>query len=125
MSIKLKRITGITVTAIAAAMVILSGIMKLTGSKMVVDKLSAVGVGPYIPVLGAMEIFFSVLFIFRKTARLGFVLLSCYFAGALATDLSHGLPLLNAFIPLSLVWIAEIVRDIEIFLPFKKLQPGK
>ncbi|PWT96637.1 MAG: hypothetical protein C5B52_15215, partial [Bacteroidetes bacterium] len=103
----------------------LSGIMKLSGAKMIVDKLSAIGVGPYIPILGTMEILFATLFLFRKTARLGFVLLSCYFAGAIATDLSHGLPLINAFIPLSLVWIAETIRDREIFFPVKKLQAGK
>jgi hypothetical protein len=63
-----------------------------------------------------MEITFSILFIFPKTMKLGFILLSCYFAGAIATDLSHGNTVANAMMPITLVWIAAFLRDKSIFL---------
>jgi hypothetical protein len=115
---KTRRIINIIAAVIPAAMVILSGIMKLAGAKAVVEKLSAMGVAPYIPLFGILEIVFATLFIIPKTMRLGFVLLSCYFAGAIATDLSHGGSIANALIPLSLVWIGMFVRDKSAFMPF-------
>jgi hypothetical protein len=51
--------------------------------------------------------------------RIGFILLSCYFAGALATELSHQASP-NAFTPLVLVWLATLLRDVTIFIPAKK-----
>jgi hypothetical protein len=116
MSLKVMRIVTIVFTVLAAGMAILSGVMKLTQSKEIVDTLTKVGVGPSVITLGLMEIGFAALFIYPKTMKLGFILLSCYFAGALATELSHGSPL-NAFLPLVLIWIAAFLRDKTIFLP--------
>lgn len=115
MKSKAGKIANSIATALPATLVIVSGIFKLTGSRQVVEKLQAVGVGSYIPVLGLMEIGFAILFIFPKTMRIGFVLLSCYFAGAVATDLSHGLSIVNAMIPLALVWIGTFIRDRKSF----------
>src|SRR5882724_3077413 len=114
---KTKKIVNTIGAVIPASLVLLSGVMKLTGAKAVVEKLSAMGVGPYIPFFGILEIVFAVLFIIPKTMRLGFVLLSCYFAGAIATDLSHGGSIANALLPLSLVWIGMFVRDKSAFMP--------
>ncbi len=114
---KIRKVINATMTILAGGMVALSGVMKLSGSKEVVTKLSAVGVGPYIPVLGVMEILFAALFLVPKTSRLGFVLISCYFAGAIATDLSHGLSIANATMPLALTWIATLLRDSRMFMP--------
>ncbi|GAB3567854.1 hypothetical protein GCM10027578_19460 [Spirosoma luteolum] len=105
------------VTALAALMVVGSGIMKLIGSDQVVPTLEKVGVGPYITGLGLMEIGFTALFLYPKTMKIGFVLLSCYFAGAMATELSHNGPVLNAAIPLVLVWVAALLRDPQVLLP--------
>lgn len=116
MSPNVKRILTIVATALAAGMVILSGVMKLTQSAQVMETLTKVGVGPHVIELGLMEIGFTALFLYPKTMKLGFILLSCYFAGALATELSHGTPF-NAFLPITLVWIAGFLRDKTIFLP--------
>ncbi|MBC3785945.1 DoxX family protein [Spirosoma utsteinense] len=116
MNQKVMRILTIVMTVLAAGLPILSGVMKLTQSKEVIDTLTKAGVEDKVLVLGLMEIGFAALFIYPKTMKLGFILLSCYFAGALATELSHGLPL-NAFLPLVLIWIAAFLRDKTIFLP--------
>lgn len=113
---KFKKIITIVITVLAVGIVVLSGIMKLSGSAELVSKMSEVGVGSYITVLGIMEITFAALFAWPKTMRLGFLLLSCYFAGALATELSHAMPF-NALLPMGLVWISAFLRDKEVFLP--------
>ena len=113
---KAKKIITITVTSIAALMVTLSGIMKLNKNEEVVTKMTTVGVGKYITILGIMEISFITIFLFPKTMKLGFILLTCYFSGAIATDLSHGGNIFAAAMPLALVWIAAYLRDSSIFL---------
>jgi hypothetical protein len=114
---KTKKIITIAVTTIASLLVVLSGVMKFSHSPQVVDTLTKVGVIDYINLLGTMEIAFTALFVYPKTMKLGFILLSCYFAGAIATELSHDGPLLNPVMPLALVWIAAFLRDQSIFLP--------
>lgn len=115
---KAKKMITIAVTVIAALMVVMSGMMKLTGSKELVDGLTKVGVGEYLTILGLMEIGFTALFLYPKTMKIGFILLCCYFAGALATELSHGTPF-NAVLPMALIWIAAFLRDRSIFLGSK------
>ena len=49
------------------------------------------------------------------TFKLGFILASCYFAGAIATELSHDALKVNPFIPIVLLWIGAFIRDRSIF----------
>lgn len=109
-----KKIISWSLIGLAALLVIMSGIMKLLGNAEVVETLSKVGVGDYLVPLGLLEIGSALLFIFPQTRKLGFLLLSCYFAGALATELSHDLPF-SALTPLVLVWIAAFVSDRSLF----------
>ena len=116
---KFKRIFTIIITILAVGMVAFSGVMKLSGNQEGAKMLDAFGVGQYSVLLGIAEIAFAALFAFPKTMRIGFILLSCYFAGALATELSHqATP--NALTPLVLVWLATLLRDVTIFIPAKK-----
>lgn len=113
-----KKIAIIALTVLASALPVLSGAMKLSQSPEIVEKLSKVGVGDYLVPLGLMEIGFTALFVYSKNMKIGFILLTCYFAGALATELSHGTAF-NAVLPLALIWIAAFLRDPSIFLPGK------
>jgi len=118
---KTKKIITIAFMVLAAGMAILSGVMKLTGSPEIMEAMAKVGVGKYVNYLGMMEIVFAALFIYPKTMKLGFILLSCYFAGAIATELSHGTPF-NAVTPMVLIWIAAFLRDKYIFLPSPEIE---
>ncbi|MEZ0541401.1 DoxX family protein [Fibrella arboris] len=118
MNPKVYRIVTIIFTVLAAGMAIMSGVFKFTQSPQVMETLAKVGVEKQVLLLGAMEVGFALLFIYPKTMKLGFVLLSCYFAGAIATELSHGMPL-NAVTPIVLVWIATYLRDKTAFLSEK------
>ncbi|MFM1794149.1 MAG: hypothetical protein RL642_534 [Bacteroidota bacterium] len=113
----IKKILTYGIVGITVAMVIFSGVMKLVGLQEAVKTLTAVGVGPYITYLGLMEIGFSILFVFAPTRKVGFTLLNCYFAGAIATDLSHGATILNPAMPLVMIWISALLLDKSILLP--------
>ncbi|CCG99925.1 hypothetical protein FAES_1916 [Fibrella aestuarina BUZ 2] len=118
MNANIKKILTIIVTMLAAGMVILSGVLKLTQSAQILETLNKVGVGQYAILLGCMEIGFALLFLYPKTIKLGFILLSCYFAGAIATELSHGTPF-NAVLPMVLIWISAFLRDRSVFLTWE------
>lgn len=121
MSPKSKNVLIIISTILPAVLIIGSGIAKLTGRPAVVRMLSGVGVGPYVPFLGVTEIIFAVLFVIPKTRRLGFVLLCCYFGGAIATVFSHGGAFLSpALLPLVLIGVNMLIRDLSFFVT-----PGK
>ena len=111
---KVKRIITITLTVLTVAMVAISGIMKLMGGAEGAKMLEAVGVGQYWLMLGVAEIVFAALFAYPKTMRIGFILLASYFAGALATELSHHVTL-NALTPLVLIWATALLREKSIF----------
>ena len=55
------------------------------------------------------------LFVVPATMKLGFIHASCYFAGAIATELSHDVLKINPFIPIALLWIGAFIRDRSIF----------
>lgn len=100
---------------IPALMIALSGVMKLSGGKQVVEAMGKMGVGRYLRMLGVMEIAFAALFVIPATMKIGFILSSCYFAGAIATELSHDALKANPFIPLVLLWAGAFIRDRALF----------
>ena len=102
-------------TWIPALLIALSGVMKLTGNPKIVDAMTALGVRRYLPLLGLMELTFAALFVVPATFKLGFLLASSYFGGAIATELSHDALKVNPFIPIVLLWIGAFIRDPSIF----------
>jgi len=121
MKSKPRSVAGWILTGIAGLLILSSGIFKLSGAPMIVEGMTKLGVGPYIPLLGTMEIVFTALFVFPKTSKIGFLLVISYFAGALATELSHGNPILTPILILVLVWVAAFLRKPEIFIDQKEL----
>jgi hypothetical protein len=93
----------------------LSGVLKLTGNPKIRETMTALGVGRHLRLLGVMELAFAALFVVPATMKVGFLLASCYFAGAIATELSHDALKANPFIPMVLLWVGAFVRDRSIF----------
>jgi len=108
-------IINLLATWIPALLIALLGVLKLTGNPRVVEEMSRVGVGRYLRLLGVMEMAFAALFVVPVTMKLGFILASCYFAGAIATELSHDVLKVNTFVPIALLWIGAFIRDRSIF----------
>jgi hypothetical protein len=103
-------------TALAAGIAILSGIGKLSGQSQVVDMLTKMGVAAYLIPLGLMELGFAGLYWLPATRKIGFLLLTAYFSGALAVELSHHSALV-ALLPLTMLWMAAFLQDRSLFLP--------
>ena len=99
------------ITAIAVTMLATSGTGKILGLGMVAEKLNKVGVGKFMLVLGIIELLLAILFISPKTMKVSFILLSCYFSGAIATEVSHGGNFIVPFVFLAVIWIASLLRE--------------
>ena len=108
-------IINLLATWIPALLVVLLGVLKLSGNPKIAEEISKLGVGRYLRLLGVMEIVFAALFVVPATMKLGFILASCYFAGAIATELSHDVLKVNPFVPIVLLWIGAFIRDSSIF----------
>ena len=109
-------IINLLATWIPALGIAFLGVLKLTGcNSRVAEEMSNLGVGRYLRLLGVMEIAFAALFIVPATMKVGFILASCYFAGAIATELSHDALKVNPFVPIGLLWIGAFIRDRAIF----------
>ena len=111
-----KKIITIILTALVSVVLTFGAIMKFAGAKSVVEPLTKLGVGNYIPILGTMEMIFLILFLFPVTRKIGLLLLSCYFGGAIATHISHGESVFAAMPPIILIWIVAYLKDPSIFL---------
>jgi|SRR6516165_3119244 hypothetical protein len=116
MNDKLKNILSTSFIVIVNLVIALGAIAKIAGLKSATEALARNGVGNYVRALGIMEIIFVALFLYKKTFRLGFYLLCCYFGGAIATHLSHGENFMQPAVPLILIWITTFLRDRTIFL---------
>ena len=64
--------------------------------------------------IALIEIVAAILFLIPRTGVLGFALLSAYMGGAIATHLTHGLPVLAPCVILGFVWITTLVRFPEV-----------
>ncbi|HYV95049.1 MAG TPA: DoxX family protein [Chitinophagales bacterium] len=119
MSAKTKRIIWITLMALPLAMITMSGFMKITGNKEIVDGLSKIGFGPYITFMGILELISVALFIFPRTYKIGFLVLTAFLGGAISTELASGRPPMAAIF-LTLIWISVFIRNSEMFLTSKR-----
>jgi hypothetical protein len=108
-------VTELLATWIPALLIALSGVMKLSGNAKMLEGMTALGVRRYVLLLAVMELAFATLFVIPATFKLGFVLASCYFAGAIATELSHDALKVNPFIPIVVLWIGAFIRDRSVF----------
>lgn len=114
----LKWAPSILVTTIIAA----GAIMKLTRQPEIVQALSKAALLPYMSILGIAELLFVTLFLWSRSLRLAIFLLTGYFGGAMAVELSqHTLFIMPALI-LAMIWMAAWLRDKTLFSAIYKHQ---
>lgn len=113
---KIRKAITVLLTVLTAVTIGLSGLMKVIHLPWSVDGLVKFNLPHSATILGLMEITFILLFTFPKTMRIGFILLGCYFGGAMATELSHDGSMLNPGIPLALIWFTAFLRDRSLFM---------
>ena len=115
---KRTKIISIALMVIPSAMIAMSAAMKLAGAEQMVQGLTKGGLGPYVKLLGFIELLCLILFLVPKTHRVGFLLICCYLGGALSTELAGGQPPMAAVF-LALIWISVFLRDRVMFLETK------
>ncbi|HET9747540.1 MAG TPA: DoxX family protein [Chitinophagaceae bacterium] len=109
--------------SILATMIIAGGaFMKLTAQPQLVEVFSKSGLLPYMKLLGAAELVFVLLFLWPRTLRIGFFLLTGYFGGAMAVELSQHIFFIMPAVILAIVWLAAWLRDRALFVPAYQAQ---
>ena len=96
--------------------------MKLTAQPQLVEVFSKTGLLPYMKLLGIAELVFVTLFLWSRTLRIGFFLMTGYFGGAMAIELSQHILFIMPAVILALVWLAAWLRDNSLFSVSHKMQ---
>ena len=116
--------------SVLVSVVIATGaVLKLAAFPPLVAVYSKIGMVQYLKVLGIGELIFLALFLLPRTMRIGFFLLTGYFGGAMAVELSHGGFFIIPGSILAFIWIVAYLRDAFLFQrtltqqrPFTSLQ---
>jgi hypothetical protein len=106
----------IIIGAIPSLMAIKTAVELIAGPKDLVDHFIELGFADYMKYLGSFIILIVALFWIPKTHKIALLLLTGYFGGALAADLSHHSPCYIIIVILSLFWIAAYLRDKSTFV---------
>lgn len=114
MSNKVRSIVSILFLAIPSALMIMSGVFKLSGAQMIVEGMNKIGYGSYYQILGVAEILFIALLWIPKTWKVGFYLSICYLAGAAAIEISTG-QVPNALALITGLWIGVYLKESAMF----------
>ncbi|SFB83581.1 hypothetical protein SAMN05421780_101694 [Flexibacter flexilis DSM 6793] len=112
---KTQHIIATSLLVLTTIIVFVSGLLKAIHFAWSVEGLVKFNLPNAATMLGLMEMTFIILFVIPKTMRIGFILLCCYFAGAMAVELAYDGSMLNPGIPLALIWITAFLRDKTIF----------
>jgi len=104
--------TGRVISGVVVAMMTLSGVMKFTGSKELVDGFTHLGWPDKLAVaIGTAELVSTLLYAIPQTSVLGAILLTGYMGGAIATHVRIGEPfLVQAGIGIA-IWVGLYLRD--------------
>ena len=109
------------IPSVLVAMVIAYGAtMKLAGAPPLVEIYSKIGLLPYMKLLGATELILTGLFLHPRSVKIALLLLTGYFGGAMAVELSHGSIFIFPAIILSVVWIGAYMRNPWLFVSEQK-----
>ena len=104
-----------TLLVLVALIISAGAILKLANLPQLVEIYSKIGMLQYLKILGIAELLFVSLFLWPKSMKLGFLLLTAYFGGAMAVELSHGTIFIAPGCILAFVWVAAYLRDASIF----------
>ena len=91
---KVSSIIGWICVVLVSAMTVFSGVanMFFMNSAMAIETATRLGVLEIAFALGVTKLVLTVLYVLPRTSTVGFVLLAAYYAGALATNITHQIP---------------------------------
>ena len=110
---------GWVLSGLLALVILGSAFGKLTGDADTAIMLGSHNLTAWIMIIGIGELASLILFLIPKTMRMGALLLSAYFGGAIMFHMAHPDPGLNNFAApagfLIFMWIIAWVRGLDIF----------
>ena len=114
MNCKKRKIAGYILSGLVTFIFVDTGILKFTGGEQNAQTAELVGGISTLYLLGGLQIFFALLFWIPRTAVVGFLLMACYMAGAMATHLviKESFALQTGIE--ALIWVAGFVRFPEL-----------
>jgi len=115
---KTQRIISIVLTSLIGFMLILGGVMKIAKAEPaeILKQIDKYGYTDYLVYIGIISLIAGILLVYPKTSKIGFLLGSCYFAGATALEISGKQPLI-APVFIIILWIGMYLRNKVMFLP--------
>ncbi len=120
MTFRLSSIAGWVPAILVAALTLFSGVMEFImpmDNPEVVAFVTRVGIMGMEYPLGAAKLIIGILFLIPRTSTVGFVLMVGYYGGALATNITHGVPMAEYFpivVVLGLLTISGYFRNPEL-----------
>jgi len=115
MKSKTRNILKWAITGITTLIVTMIACLKLVAFGPLVAIYSKIGLQAYIQILGVSLLLFLSLFLWKPTMKIGLLLLTGYFGGAMAVELSNGTPFIAPATILTLIWVSAFLRDASIF----------
>ncbi len=114
MNNKTRKIISYILSGLVTLIFVGTGVIKFTGGEQNAQIAELVGGTSTLYLLGGLQILFALLFWIPRTAIVGFLLMACYMAGAIATHLV----IKESFIPQmtieTLIWVTGFVRFSEL-----------
>lgn len=114
MNSKTRKIAGYVLSGLVTFVFVATGAMKFTEGEQNVQMAELVGSASTLHILGGLQIFFALLFWIPRTAVVGFLLMACYMAGAMATHLVIKESFVLQTGIETLIWVTGFVRFPEL-----------
>lgn len=115
--IKTKRILSTVLISLIGLMLAIGGVMKIAKAEpaSIMAQLAKYGYTEYLTYIGVLSLLAGILLLYPKTSKIGFLLGSCYFAGATALELSGRQPLIAPLF-IVILWVGMFLMDKEMFV---------
>jgi hypothetical protein len=113
---KSRKIVGYTLSIIPSIMLLMSGIMKISGAEGMqanMDKIPNFGV--LMLVVGLIELAALILYWLPKTSNLGFFLLASYTGGVIVAEIVTGVPPMAGIMVATLIYLGTFLRKPSLF----------
>ena len=114
MNSKTRKIAGYVLSGLVTFLFVATGAMKFTEGEQNVQMAELVGGASTLHILGGLQLFFALLFWIPRTAVVGFLLMACYMAGAMATHLVIKESFVLQTGIETLIWVTGFVRFPEL-----------
>jgi hypothetical protein len=114
---KTKKEIALTVSTVMTIMALtVTSFAKIFKAPILAASFTRSGIISHITQLGVATLILLALYLYPRTMKVGLLLLSCYFGGAIAIDGFHNEPILIPILILGIIWINAFLRNPEIFI---------